>query len=47
MTSRLDSHETAIFDVLQRIMLLLTPPPAAETPANEMGFHTTLKRPAK
>lgn len=45
LTSRLDSHETAIFDVLQRIMLLLNPPPAAETPNKEMGFHAGLKRP--
>ena len=44
LTSRLDSHETAIFDVLQRIMLLLDPP-TAENPAKEMGFHTTLKSP--
>lgn len=42
LTSRLDSHETAIFDVLQRIMLLLDPP-ATVVPAKEMGFHTTLK----
>jgi hypothetical protein len=46
LTSRLDSHETAIFDVLQRIMLLLNPPPAQDGPDKEMGFHTGLKRPA-
>jgi hypothetical protein len=44
LTSRLDSHETAIFDVLQRIMLLLDPPPGPDAPAKEMGFHTTLKK---
>ena len=38
--SRLDTHETAIVDVLQRIMVLLDPPPGPETPAREMGFHT-------
>ncbi|MBI2516145.1 MAG: ORF6N domain-containing protein [Opitutae bacterium] len=43
LTSRLDSHETAIFDVLQRIMLLLEPPAASGVPDKEMGFHTTLK----
>jgi hypothetical protein len=42
LTSRLDSHETAIFDVLQRIMLLLDPP-ATDVPVKELGFHTTLK----
>ena len=47
LTSRLDSHETAIFDVLQRIMLLLDPPPTPEIPAKEMGFHTVIKRPGK
>lgn len=43
LTSRLDSHETAIFNVLQRIMQLLDPPPAPQAPDKEMGFHTTLK----
>ena len=38
LTSRLDSHETAIFNVLQRIMQLLDPPP--EPKKREMGFHT-------
>lgn len=39
LTSRLDSHEAAIIEVLQRIMLLLDPP--AEPPATrpEIGFH--------
>ncbi|HWA24832.1 MAG TPA: hypothetical protein VG734_04085 [Lacunisphaera sp.] len=41
LTSRLDSHETAIFEVLQRIMLLLEPP-AIDAPTKEMGFHTTM-----
>ena len=47
LKSRLDSHETAIVDVLQRIMLLLDPPTEPELPAKEMGFHTTLAKPAK
>ena len=47
LKSRLDSHETAIVDVLQRIMLLLDPPPGSEVSAKEMGYHTTLVKPAK
>ena len=43
LTARLDTHETAIVDVLQRIMALLEPPPTAPTsPDKEMGFHTAL-----
>lgn len=42
LTSRLDSHETAIFDVIKRIMLLLDPP-ATDALTKEMGFHTTMK----
>ena len=47
LKSRLDVHETAIVDVLQRVMLLLDPPPGPEIPAKEMGFHTALTKPAK
>ena len=47
LKSRLDVHETAIVDVLQRVMLLLDPPPGPEIPGKEMGFHTTLTKPAK
>ncbi len=47
LTSRLDSHETAISEFMQRIMLLLDPPPRPAVSDKEMGFHTTLKRPAK
>jgi ORF6N domain len=43
LTSRLDTHETAISEFMRRIMLLLDPPPSPEVPAKEMGFHTTLK----
>jgi hypothetical protein len=42
LKARLDTHEVAITDVLQRIMQLLDPPPASGTPDKEMGFHTTL-----
>jgi len=45
LTSRLDSHESAIVDVLQRIMALLEPAPQPHAPpAREMGFHTALKK---
>ena len=49
LKARLDTHETAIVDVLQQIMALLDPPPpAAEPPRPEVGFHTALKlTPAK
>lgn len=48
LTARLDTHETAIVDVLQRIMALLEPPPPApEIPAKEMGFHTAISAPKK
>jgi hypothetical protein len=40
LTSRLDIHETAIVDVLQRIMKILDPPPTPpEPPPPEIGFH--------
>jgi hypothetical protein len=45
LTSRLDSHETAISEFMRRIMLLLDPPRGPEIPDKEMGFHTTLKHP--
>jgi hypothetical protein len=45
LTSRLDAHESAIVDVLQRIMALLDPPPPPpEPPKREMGFHAALKK---
>jgi hypothetical protein len=48
LTARLDVHETAIVDVLRRIMQLLDPPPAPPVSEKSMGFHTTMKRlPAK
>jgi len=45
LTARLDGHETAIIDVLRRIMELLDPPPAPPVPEKSMGFHTTIKLP--
>jgi ORF6N domain len=40
LTSRLDVHEAAIVDVLQRIMKSLDPPPPPpEPPPLEIGFH--------
>ena len=40
LTSRLDVHESAIVDVLQRIMRILDPPPPPpEPPAPQIGFH--------
>jgi hypothetical protein len=47
LTDRLDLHETAIVDVLRRIMELLDPPPAPPVPEKSMGFHTSIKLPAK
>lgn len=39
LTARLDGHEGAIVDVLQRLMRLLDPPPAPEPPHRQIGFH--------
>ena len=40
LTSRLDGHETAIFEVLQRVMDILNPPPPPpEPPRRQIGFH--------
>jgi len=44
LTSRLDSHETAISEFMSRIMQLLDPPPAPGVPEKEMGFHTALPK---
>ena len=44
LKGRLDTHESAIVDVLQRIMTLLEPASAPpEPPRREMGFHSSLK----
>jgi len=47
LKSRLDSHEVAITEVLRRIMILLDPPPGPDVPDKQMGFHTTMPKPAK
>jgi hypothetical protein len=42
LTARLDGHESAIVDVLRRLMQILDPPPAPpepEQPARRIGFH--------
>ena len=39
LKSRLDVHEVAIVEVLQRLMAILDPPPQQEPPRKEMGFH--------
>jgi len=39
LTARLDGHEAALVDVLQRIMRLLDPPPEPEPPRRQIGFH--------
>ena len=36
---RMNVHEAAIVDVLQRIMKILDPPPQPLGPPPEMGFH--------
>jgi hypothetical protein len=42
LTARLDGHESAIVEVLQRLMNILDPPPPPpepETPKRRIGFH--------
>ena len=40
LTARLDVHEAAIVNVLQRLMQILDPPPPPmEPPVPEIGFH--------
>ncbi len=39
LTARLDGHEAAIVDVLQRIMHLFDPPLKPEPPRRQIGFH--------
>jgi phage regulator Rha-like protein len=39
LTARLDVHESAIVEVLQRIMDNLIPPPLPEPPKRQIGFH--------
>jgi hypothetical protein len=49
LTARLDGHEVAIVEVLRRVMDILDPPPLAEPPRREIGFHAGMeaKRKAK
>jgi phage regulator Rha-like protein len=45
LTDRLDVHETAIVEVLRRIMTLLTPPPdEPEPPRRQIGFGVKEKK---
>ncbi len=46
LKSRLDVHEAAIVDVLQRLMQLLDPPPPPEPdpPRRQIGFHSRPER---
>jgi hypothetical protein len=39
LKSRLDLHETAIVEILQRVMDILDPPPQPEPKRREIGFH--------
>lgn len=41
LKSRLDIHETAIVEVLQRVMDILDPPPQPEPKRRQIGFHAT------
>jgi hypothetical protein len=41
LTARLDGHESAIVDVLRRVMEILDPPPLPPEPSRRrIGFHT-------
>src|SRR5438552_460771 len=45
LTARLDVHESAIVEVLQRIMDILNPPPPPpEPPKPQIGFHARLEQ---
>jgi hypothetical protein len=42
LKGRLDIHEAAIVDILQRVMQMLEPPPALSGPKRpRIGFHPT------
>jgi hypothetical protein len=47
LTARLDVHESAIVDVLRRIMELVEPQPLPVVPDKSLGFHTTMTPPEK
>jgi len=44
LTIRLDTHETAIVDVLRQIMMLLNPPNEPEEPKKRIGFTAKERR---
>ena len=44
LTERLDGHEYAIFQILDRIMRLIDPPIKAEPPPKRIGFLTRERR---
>jgi phage regulator Rha-like protein len=44
LKSRLDVHEVAIVEILQRLMDILDPPPQPEPPKRELGFHVKDER---
>lgn len=39
LKSRLNVHEVAIVEILQRVMDILDPPPEPESPKRQIGFH--------
>ncbi len=48
LKGRLDIHETAIVEILQRVLQVIAEPPAApdlETPRRQIGFHTGMRPP--
>lgn len=45
LTERLDGHESAIVEILRRMMDILDPPPLPEPPRRQIGFHTALEKP--
>jgi hypothetical protein len=42
LTERLDGHESAIVEILRRMMDIIDPPPLPEPKRREIGFHTAL-----
>jgi hypothetical protein len=44
LTERLDGHEYAIFQILDRIMRLIDPPIKEELPPKRIGFLTRERR---
>ena len=44
LKDRLDVHETAIVDILRRVMDIIDPPPGPEPPQKQIGFHVKEER---